>query len=116
MKLTYIGSSYGDPDEISLYGETFTKGKAVEISDKHPYANKLKNNPTFSAEASEVKDAGERDEAAEKAELRKKLSEAGVEYDGRASLKTLQEKHDDYLLEQAKLADGIPAAVDPSSR
>lgn len=43
QSVTYIG----DEPEITVYGETFEKGKVVQFDDKDPNFEKLSNNPTF---------------------------------------------------------------------
>lgn len=104
MQLTWIGIP-GDPTEaITQYGLTFERGKAVTVPDDHRYADKFRNNPTFAAKKAEVKDAAEADEAVEKDMLREWLEERGVDVDGRWSLATLQEKHDEIILAENRPA------------
>jgi hypothetical protein len=47
MKFKFIGNGDNDPDEITLYGRTFSGKKAVEITDPDAIA-KLQANSHFS--------------------------------------------------------------------
>ena len=45
--VTYVGTAGDDTTSIEQFGQTFEKGKAVQIDDKDPNFEKFKNNPTF---------------------------------------------------------------------
>lgn len=48
-KVTWKGQN-GDPDEISQYGITFPRGKAVEVDPEHPQMDKFRGNAAFAVE------------------------------------------------------------------
>lgn len=58
MKFKFIGNGDNDPDEITLYGKTFSGKKAVEVTDPAAIA-KLQGNSHFAevkARKSDVQD------------------------------------------------------------
>ena len=85
-KLTWLGDSDPEAQEITQFGYLFAKGEPVDVTDKKT-ADKLSTNPLFSV------DSGEED--AEIAELRKMLDDAGIEYSPRAKAPALRAKLDD---------------------
>lgn len=54
-KITYIGTPGDETEEITVYGETFAKDKAVTLDDDHEVVGKLEGNPTFKVERSKTK-------------------------------------------------------------
>ena len=45
--VTYIGTPDDDTSSIEQFGQTFEKGKAVQMDADDPNLDKLRNNPTF---------------------------------------------------------------------
>ena len=100
-KLTWLGDSDPEAQVITTHGVTFVKGEAVEVKDK-AVAEKLSNNPMFSADAkaepakADEPDEDERnaraEEGTEKGAIKAKLKELGVEMKGNPSLDTLRNK------------------------
>ena len=100
-KLTWLGDSDPEANDITLYGMTFVKGEAVNVTDKS-IAEKLEGHPLFSTDAkAEMVPADEptADEVAARADagtvkaaLRERLRELGVTVQGNPSEDTLRQK------------------------
>lgn len=100
-KLTWIGDSDPEANDITLYGMTFVKGEAVNVTDKS-IVEKLEGHPLFSSDAkaeaakADEPDAEElaarADEGTVKAALRNRLRELGVTVQGNPSEDTLRQK------------------------
>ncbi|HEX8414726.1 MAG TPA: hypothetical protein VF637_12700 [Sphingomicrobium sp.] len=100
-KLTWLGDSDPAATDIQIYGYSFAKGEAVNVTDKK-LADKLATNPMFSTEAkAEAAPAEEptAEEVAERAEqgtvkgaLKARLKELGVSTPGNPSEDTLRDK------------------------
>ena len=100
MKVTYIG----DEKFITLYGEHFQNGKAVDVADDHPYAFKFAANPTFTVTG------GKPEVSEEKKALFAEAESLGLEPRANASVEALQKMIDDKRLEEADLANRITEA------
>lgn len=100
-KFTWLGDSDPEANDVTLYGMTFVKGEAVNVTDKK-IAEKLEGHPLFSTDAkAEMVPADEptaeqlaerADEGTAKAALRRRLNELGVAVSGNASEDTLHQK------------------------
>lgn len=100
-KLTWLGDSDPEATDITQFGVNFPKGEAVEVKDKD-IADKLSKNPMFSTDSkAEAVPADEPDaeelaargeEGTERAALKTRLRELGVDVKGNPNVETLRNK------------------------
>lgn len=87
LSVTWLGDEDPNQQIITEGGVRFIKGESVEVPadvsfNGVPWADKFRGNPKFSVEGG--------DEAAEKADLKAKLRDAGETVQGNPSLETLR--------------------------